>query len=246
MLTYNNFNEYRLIEILINSIQHDKLSQVPKECFHTVIRHLDKLHPITGDIIECGVWKGGFSIFLSHLFLNKKIWVCDSFEGFQPPEKSKYPKYKNEIFTPDNGQDWVKVSLEDVRLNFEVYRLSEAIKTERIKFLKGFVKDTLPICEKIEKIALLRIDVDSYSATREVLDSLYPKVVSGGMIIFDDSCLYQTLDAIKDYFQSNNIPLKLYHPENDAIIVNTQTKSPDWGPHITQNFQYPIGCYTIK
>ena len=245
MITYNTFQEYRTLDDLINSLMLvDKLSQVPGGCYHTTIRHLDRLHALDGDIVECGVWKGGFCIFLSHIFPDSKIWVCDSFDGFQDPGKSKYAGYTNEFFTPWNGQDWVRISLDKVKYNFECYGLSDSMANSRIKFVKGWVKDSLPT-SGIEKISLLRIDVDAYSATREVLDALYPKVVTGGMIIFDDTNIFQSVDAIKDYYRDNNIPLKLYHPENDSLLLNMETKSPDWSP-IHENYQYPTGCYTIK
>lgn len=244
-MKYNTYQEYKEIQSMMDVISTEKLSQASHNGFHTVLRHHDRVSSISGDIVECGVWKGAFSIFLSKLFPTRTIWVCDSFDGFQDPGKSKYLQYDREFFTPTNGQDFVRVGLSDVMTNFNRFGFQGDIYNGRIQFLKGWVKDTLPACV-IDKIALLRIDVDAYSATREVLDYLYPKVVPGGMIIFDDSQLLQAVEAMKDYYESINTPLKLYHPDNDSILLDTATKQPDWSPDYKINYQYPACCYTIK
>ena len=77
-----------------------------------------------------------------------------------------------------------------------------------VNYLKGYVKDTLePKTCPIDKIALLRIDVDAYSATKEVLEFLYPKVVSGGMIIFDDANIGSARVAIEEFYEKESITI---------------------------------------
>jgi O-methyltransferase len=53
---------------------------------------------ISGDIIECGVWKGGMAIYLAYQFPDRTIWVSDSFEGFQPLNIATY-QFPNERHT---------------------------------------------------------------------------------------------------------------------------------------------------
>ncbi len=210
----------------------EKITMVLPHCFETVIRHQNIIANLKGDIVECGVWKGGFSIFLAEIFKDKNIWVADSFEGFQPLSESKY-EYENDRHNPEYSST-IKVSLEEVQSNFKKYNL----KGNRIKFLKGFVKDTLPT-SGIQEIALLRVDVDAYSATLEVLDELYDKVVPGGYIIFDDSCLYESLNAIKTFFKKRNIHPHLINPFNDEVLSLTLELTSD-------DSEYPTGCYIIK
>lgn len=208
------------------------ITMVLPHCFETVIRHQNTIADLKGDIVECGVWKGGFSIFLADTFKEKNIWVADSFEGFQPLSESKY-EYENDRHNPGYSST-IKVSLEEVQSNFKRYNL----EGDRIKFLKGFVKDTLPT-SGIQKIALLRVDVDAYSATLEVLDELYDKVVSGGYIIFDDACLYESLNAIRTFFKKRNIDPYLIDPFNDQVLPLTLEFTSD-------DSEYPTGCYIIK
>jgi len=77
-------------------------------------------------------------------------------------------------------------------------------------FHKGWFQETLPIdAEKIDKIAILRLDGDWYASTKICLDYLYDKVVSGGFIIIDDYGHYEGCAKAVDEF-INKKQLKVY------------------------------------
>ena len=212
------------------------VTMVWKELFDMPLRHFDKIDAVEGDIVECGVWRGGYLIYLSHLFSDKNIWACDSYEGFQPLDKTTY-KFSGERHTPQFSQcskGPLAISLEEVKDNFKNYGLD----TSRITYVKGFVNETLPT-SGIEKIAVLRIDVDAYSATLEVLENLYSKVQPGGYIIFDDLNLTESYHAIKDFFIKHNIPLEVFNPYTDEpYSILTPVIDTDSGFH--------AGSYIVK
>lgn len=210
---------------LIESLIQDQVTMVTEDRFNCILNHKKIISLLKGDIVECGVWRGGMSIFLTKLFPKKKIWVCDSYEGCQHPSEGKYPFSSERHFS-----GMYAVSLEEVKNNFYKY---DALDDNRVFFLKGWVRDTLrpEICP-IEKISLLRVDVDSYSATLEVLDYLYDKVVTGGIIVFDDSCLIESYEAIKTFFKNKNINT-IYDPLDDKKLN-------------IFNDDLPCGCYIIK
>jgi hypothetical protein len=211
---------------LYKSIIGQGVTMITEERFETIIQHKDHVLSLDGDIVECGVWKGGMSIFLSKVFNSKNMWVCDSFEGCQDPRTGKY-SFPGEGHT----KGLYAINLETVKNNFKLF---DALDEPRVSFLQGYVKDTLqPSTCPIKKISLLRIDVDSYSATLEVLDYLYPKVTPGGLIIFDDSCLHESKSAIMHFAEREpNIELK-HTITNQTITLPTQEK-------------LPCGCYFIK
>tara|TARA_B100001939_G_C16903567_1_gene601167 strand:+ start:294 stop:1004 length:711 start_codon:yes stop_codon:yes gene_type:complete len=230
------------INNIVTEVRKNKVTMVSEPLFQTTIRNYYNINSIQGDIVECGVWRGGYSVFLSHLFKDRTIWVCDSFEGFQSLKDAKYNKltYSDPInglterFQKGNNMG-MDVSLLDVQNVFKQFNLEN---DPRINFVKGFVNKTLPNIN-INKIALLRIDVDGYSPTREVLDYLYNKVEKGGMVIFDDLCLSEAAAAVKDWMIEKNIPLEVHNPYNDKIYslneVVTQSES-----------GYYTGSYIIK
>ena len=229
---------YDLVDDLISK----KISMVFKENFETLINHQQQIEKIDGDIVECGCWRGGFSIFLSKLFPEKNIWVSDSFQGFQPLENAKY-EYTNERHTPfmnHNSVGPLSISFNETYNNFIDYGLEQDINDGRIQFLQGYVKETTDpdIC-KIKNISLLRIDVDAYSATLEVLDNLYTKVTPGGYIIFDDSCLTECRDAIRSFFKKHALDIPLFHP-TDSVELDI------FSSYTLDDSGFPPGCFLIK
>ncbi|MEQ9502098.1 MAG: TylF/MycF/NovP-related O-methyltransferase [Deltaproteobacteria bacterium] len=143
---------------------------------------------IAGDLVETGVWRGGVTIYMRAMLdvlgdEERVVWAADSFEGLPRPDPTLYPKEAAAHDGPllSGPLDNLAVSLEDVRKNFASYGLLD----DRVKFLKGWFKDTLPDAP-IERIAVLRLDGDYYESTRDPLLALYDKVTEGGFIIVDD------------------------------------------------------------
>lgn len=156
---------------------------------------------IPGDILEAGVWRGGACILArgvlaahAHGALDRKVYVADSFEGMPAPD----PRF------PQDSGDWhhyansvFSVSLEQVRANFTRYGLLD----DRVVFLKGWFKDTLASAP-ISKLAVLRLDADMYESTLSVLEALYSKVSSGGIVIIDDYNAVPGCQRAVDHFRT--------------------------------------------
>ncbi len=82
----------------------------------------------------------------------------------------------------------------DVENNFRRFGLLD----ERVVFLEGWFKDTLPDAP-IDRLAVLRLDGDMYESTIEALDALYHKVPYGGFVIVDDYFLPACAKAVNDF-----------------------------------------------
>jgi O-methyltransferase len=160
-----------------------------------------------GDLLEAGVWRGGSAIFMRgclEVFVElidvprRKVWAADSFEGLPKPDPKSYPA--------DDGDEHWKQGLgvggvETVKQNFAKYGLLD----ERVQFLVGWFKDTLPAAP-IEKLAVLRLDGDMYESTWQVLDAMYEKLSPGGFCIVDDyGCVPGCKKAVDDYREKHGI-----------------------------------------
>jgi hypothetical protein len=162
-----------------------------ESCFEHVLAH-----GVPGDFIETGAWRGGAAIFmrallLAHEVTDRTVWVADSFAGMPVPDAQKYPADKDLDLS---GNEQLAVSLEEVQRNFRRHGLLD----DRVRFLKGWFKDTLP-CAPIEQLAILRLDGDLYESTMDALTSLYPRVAPGGCVIIDDNWVPACRQAVDDY-----------------------------------------------
>ena len=154
----------------------------------------ERIQNISGDIVECGVWKGATFSYMANVFPERTMWAYDSFEGVPSnKDQTKYPdKYKSEWV---KANEVLSVDMSFFHTSLEKYNVPNP---NRIRIVKGWFKDTLP--NAIQQIALLRVDGDLYSSTYEVLEYLYPLVVDGGFVIFDDYCIDESKQAVHDYF----------------------------------------------
>lgn len=170
---------------------------------------------IPGDFIETGVWRGGACIYMSgilaaHGDAERQVWVADSFEGLPPPSPDLYPEDAGDVHST-YGE--LAISEREVRDNFQRYGLL----TDRVKFLKGWFKDTLAGAP-IEEIALLRLDGDMYESTIQALDALYDKVTAGGFIIVDDYGLAGCRKAVEEFRENRGISDALVDVDGAAVF----------------------------
>jgi len=128
---------------------------------------------LSGDFVECGVYKGFCSHFLVEYLQfkeqNKKLYLYDTYEGI-PEEHSAESPLPAGSYALDN-------LYESVVERFSGYR--------NVSVVKGTVPDVLgDICP--DKVAYLHLDMNSASAETGALEVLFERVEPGGIIILDD------------------------------------------------------------
>ncbi len=156
---------------------------------------------IPGDLMECGVWRGGAAIFMrasleAHGDPDRSVWVADSFAGVPPPDPVVFPEDAGLRF---HTLPSLAVPREEVEANFARYGLLD----DRVRFVEGWFRDTLPEAP-IESLAVLRLDGDLYESTFVALEALYPKVSPGGFVIVDDYGALEPCRLAVDDFRSDH------------------------------------------
>ena len=172
---------------------------------------------ISGDIVECGVWKGGSMMAVAKTLKklsssNRNLYLFDTFEGMSNPTEKDvvyYGKEANLMLQESNKEDeksiWCYASLEEVKEN-----LSQCgYDMNKIHFVKGKVENTIP--EKApNSIAILRLDTDWYESTRHELVHLFPRLSAGGVLIIDDYGWWKgARQATDEYIKENQIKILL-------------------------------------
>lgn len=156
------------------------------------IRHVER-HAIAGDLVECGVWRGGnlviAGLLRNQLGFDRAIWAYDTFAGMTAPTAADFKPgdkldVKGKFSKLDRGSrnDWCYASEEEVLQNFE-----SRVGNRDLRTIKGPVEETLAQPTNLpERIAILRLDTDFYESTRAELEILYPRLSRGGVLIIDD------------------------------------------------------------
>ena len=180
-----------------------------RECCEKVL-----VNGVPGDFIETGVWRGGACIYMkgileTYLDRKRRVFVADSFQGLPEPNLAEYPADKADTH---HLFEQLRVSREQVADNFRDYNLLD----ERVVFLEGWFKDTLPTAP-IEQLAILRLDGDMYESTIQALTALYPKLSDGGFCIIDDYNLPNCVRAVEDYRAQHSITSYAHQIDGNGV-----------------------------
>ena len=172
-------------------------------------------HNIAGDIVECGVWKGGSMMAVARTLIaqgvTRKLHLFDTFEGMSAPTEADKTAYGHlaarTLAAGDRNSNpwWAYSPLDEVKKNL----LDTGYDQSQIEFVKGKVEDTLP-ANAPSQISLLRLDTDWYESTYHEMVHLYPRLSVGGVLIIDDYGDWQgARKAIDQYIAEKNLKVLL-------------------------------------
>ncbi|MCX8497274.1 MAG: class I SAM-dependent methyltransferase [Akkermansiaceae bacterium] len=189
---------------------------------------------IKGDVVECGVWRGGSSLlaaltmrefasvaprpwFEFNLGKHRRFWMYDTFEGMTPPSSRDVDvdgvEASHYIKTYAEDGKWCYADQFDVE---QIFR-SRGFGERDFKLVKGDVVETLKM-ETPKTISLLRLDTDWYESTKVELEVLYPLLSKGGVLIIDDYGHWEgSREAVDEFFGRN--PSILLHRVSYAVRV---------------------------
>jgi O-methyltransferase len=172
---------------------------------------------VPGDIVECGVWRGGMVMAMLRTLLEQNdtardVYLYDTFAGMSPPTErdetfkgASAASLMSRSDPKDPNSVWCTASLQDVRQNVA----SVGYDPARIHFVEGKIEETLPGTIP-ERIAVLRLDTDWYASTKHELNHLYPRLTSGGVLIIDDYGHWKgAREAVDEYVTEHALKIML-------------------------------------
>ena len=128
-----------------------------------------------GDIIEIGVWRGGTGCLMAkQARLNgipATIYLCDTFQGVVKAGSSDRHY---------SGGEHADTSQE------AVLALAGQLGLDNIKILTGIFPEDTGNLVADRSFRMCHIDVDVYESGREILAWVWPRLVAGGIVVFDD------------------------------------------------------------
>jgi hypothetical protein len=182
-------------------------------------------HGIEGDIVECGVWRGGSMMAVALALMargqtHRDLYLYDTFEGMSEPTEADRShngeSAETQLQRTTRGEGvWCEAGLPDVRANL----LATGYPRERIHFVQGKVEDTIPATLP-GRVALLRLDTDWYESTRHELLHLYPLLQAQGVLIIDDYGHWQgARQAVDEYFAGSPAAIYMHRVDYSARML---------------------------
>lgn len=204
----------------------------PERLFGLVeaVKYISK-NKIQGDIVECGVWRGGSMMAVAKTLMElnetiRDLYLFDTFDGMTQPDIGKdidnnQNDAKTYLENNEKSEDdfiWAYAPLDVVKRNL----LSTGYPMGKMNFVQGKVEDTLPY-DKIKEIAILRLDTDWYASTKHEMEILFPLIKKGGVLIIDDYGHWEgARQAIDEYIADNNITILLNRMDYSGRVAIKQ------------------------
>ncbi len=158
---------------------------------------------IPGDIVECGVWKGGACLLASEILSetekdsSRRIWLYDTFSGMPEPGEEDRIASSGQSLSERDPEGWWAAGMDEVKTTLN----GSSLGTDRFVFVPGRVENTLERTVP-DAISVLRLDTDWYESTRRELETLYPRLSPGGVLIIDDYGHFTgARKAVDEYFE---------------------------------------------
>jgi O-methyltransferase len=171
---------------------------------------LEEVKDIPGDVLEVGVWRGGTGCLLAtcakNLSIDGTIYLCDTFSGVV--------KAGNDDATYRGGEH--SDTSEDL-----VRKLLSKLSLDNFEILKGIFPDATSDAISNNTFRLCHIDVDVKKSADDILSWVWPRLATGGVIVYDDYGFYEC-DGIRchvDEQRKKSDRLVIHNLNGHAIII---------------------------
>jgi len=163
---------------------------------------------IEGAVAEGGVYRGNFSCEINRVFPSKKLYLFDTFTGFDERDMEK--EYKNG-FSKSREQNHFMETSEDLVIKKLPYPEKAILK-------KGYFPETAAGLEEI--YCFVNLDFDLYQPILGGLEYFYPRMVKGGIIAVHDyfSEVYKGVKQAVNEFDKRMNGIKMF-PIGDGISI---------------------------
>jgi O-methyltransferase len=197
-------NLVRAVAVTERYRQHTMIS---RRAFVDNLMIAQRWAPSGGEVVECGVWRGGMIRGLADVLgSDRKYHLFDSFEGL--------PQAQEEV----DGQAAIAWQQNTASPYFydncsadEAYArgLFEGSGLD-VEFHRGWFDDTIPKYQPERPIAVLRLDGDWYNSTMTCLRGLVPHLAPKALVLVDDYYYWDgCARALHDYLAETKSTMRI-------------------------------------
>jgi O-methyltransferase len=167
----------------------DTLINKRESRFYNLIGIYNLVSRLEGRLAEVGCWKGLSAYILNSYireqnpaYLGQDFWIVDSFEGLSKPTlvDLQLEHFIPAEVVPCDGKaaGSFHAELEQVRWALKEF--------PEIQYAKGWLPAVLGQCPQDSCWKFVHIDLDLYQPIKEAFNFFSPRMVRGGIIVFDD------------------------------------------------------------
>ncbi len=158
---------------------------------------------LKGNILEVGVWRGGTGVLLAKNS-GTLVYLCDTFTGVV--KAGEYDSH----YTGGEHSDANQCDVEELLAIFGI---------ENTKILNGVFPDETAACiPPYIRFRLCHIDVDTYQSAKDIMDWVWPRLVVGGVVVYDDYG-FDKCSGVTRHVNELTDRLVLYNLNGHAIVI---------------------------
>ena len=174
-----------------------------------LVEQTDKLD---GDVLEVGVWRGSTSIImaakLKYMNSNKHVYACDTFEGVVKSSSDHDNFYKD-------GEH------SDTSFEFVKNIVQNEFNLDNVTLLKGIFPEETEHFINDRKFSFCHIDVDTYNSAKEVVNWIWDRLSTGGIIVFNDYGFPMTrgITRLVNEYRKDSDKVVVHNFNGNGIII---------------------------
>jgi O-methyltransferase len=201
---------------LYDSIRDHTLVDRPR-CYSLYLL-MQQIAGLPGSVLEVGAWRGGTAGLLAACNVEKTLFIADTFVGVV--KSSEWEHYR------DNAHS-------DTSAALVTELLHKKLGLKNFQILEGIFPEESGHLVEGQTFAFVHLDVDVYLSTRDAFNFVWDKVVSHGIVAFDDYGMISACRGISKFVDEiRGDPDKIFVPNlnGQAYIIKSQP-SPGCATH---------------
>jgi O-methyltransferase len=165
--------------------------------------------------VEIGVWRGGTGVLIARALarcgLCQPIYLCDTFQGVTKTGIND-PHYQ--------GGEHADTSIEIVA----ALAASAGLRSGNYEIVAGVFPEDMPVKLRAGSFAFAHIDVDAYQSAKECFEAIWPRMIPGGVVVFDDYGFATTSGVAKVVDELMRVPdaICMYNLTGQAVFIKLQ------------------------
>ncbi len=192
-------------------VSHIELSVKAREAFIKDLAKEIKMRNLSGEVAEVGVYRGDFARIIHECFIDRKLYLFDTFEGFSEQDLKDS---KDGSMGKNLGQKHFSNTSVDLVL-------SKMLNSSQCVIKKGWFPQSASDIKK-ECFCFVNLDCDLYEPILAGLEFFYPKMVSGGVVLIHEyfsQGYVGVKKAVDEFFASHHLNPACKVPIGDNLSI---------------------------